>query len=142
MVSSLDWGWVVGLIVSLSLVLDISDIAAVTDGVGVVVDDLGAAVGKGDPVVSGHSRGVASLGLTESGSAVRVLNSILESVWFGCLVVVRGRGRVSVARGDRASWDSVGSRSQGGNENGGFGKHLGCCLWVGDVFTAAADGVS
>ena len=135
--------WLVGRSwMSNALVLDIRDIATVTDGVGVVVDDLSTAVGKGDPVVSGHSRGVASLGLTESGSAVRVLNSILESVWFGCLVVVRGRGRVSVARGDRASWESVGSRSQGGNENGGFGKHLDGCFWVeGDVFTAAA-GVS
>ena len=54
-------GWVVWLVVSLALVLDVGDVAAVAGVVGVVVDDLGAAVRKGHPVGASHGASVRVL---------------------------------------------------------------------------------
>ena len=79
-----DWGWVVGSRLGVvwlwgmshSLVLDVGDVSVLV--VGVVGDDLGAAVGKGHPVLAGDDAVVVlDLLLVEEGARVLVLHAIL-----------------------------------------------------------------
>merc|ERR1711970_452229 len=70
-----------------TLILDISDVTAITDSISVVVHNLDAAVGKGHPVVSSHGCAIGSLVLAKVGAGVLVLNAILESIGLGWLSV-------------------------------------------------------
>lgn len=106
---SLDWGWVVWLVVGLTLVLDISNVARV--GIGNIVgDDLGAAIGKGNTVRSSGGISITGLGLAEVGTRVLVSDTVLVSVdswaligWL--LVAVDGLGWVVGSGGRSISWD-------------------------------------
>ena len=51
----------VGVVVGVSLVLDVGDVAAVAVGVSLVVDDLGATIGQSDGVGAGHGLGVIKM---------------------------------------------------------------------------------
>ena len=76
---SLDWGWVVWLVVGLTLVLDISNVARV--GIGNIVgDDLGAAIGKGNTVRSGGGISITGLVLAKVGTRVLVSDTVLVSI--------------------------------------------------------------
>ena len=79
------WGGLVGGLVLRvdgdTLVFNVGDVAAVAVGVGGVGDNLGAAVGKGHPVVAVGQLGIRCLGLTEGSTRVGILDSVLESVW-------------------------------------------------------------
>ena len=90
-------GWVVWLVVSLALVLDVGDIAGVSVG-HVVSDDLGAAVGKGNAVLAMSGVTVAGLILGEVSARVVIGHSVLVAVdsWaiIGWLLVAVDRSRV------------------------------------------------
>merc|ERR1712241_287739 len=97
LVSSL--GLVLG-VLSLALVLDISDVARVgiTDSVG---DDLGPAVGEGNTVLAVGGIAVPGLVLAKVGSRVAVLNTVLEVV--GSRLIISGLlvGRGGLVGGSR-----------------------------------------
>ena len=72
-------GWVVWLIVSLALILDIGDIARVSVS-HLVSDDLGAAVGKGNTVLAIGGVTITGLVLSKVSTRVVVSNSVLVPV--------------------------------------------------------------
>ena len=90
-------GWVVWLVVSLALVLDVGDVAGVSVS-HVVSDDLGAAVGKGNTVLAIGGITIAGLILGEVGTRVVISDSVLVAVdsWaiVGWLLVAVDRSRV------------------------------------------------
>ena len=71
----LDWGWVVWLVMGLSLVLDISNISRVSIS-SVVSHNLGTAIGKGDPVLASGGVAVPLLVLGKVGTRVVISNGI------------------------------------------------------------------
>ena len=79
------WGWLIaGLVFRVdgdTLVLNVGNEAAVTVGISGVSDNLGAAVRKSHPVVTVGQLGIRCLGSTEGSTRVRILDSVLESVW-------------------------------------------------------------
>ena len=104
---SLDWGWG---IVSLTLVLDISNIARVSIS-HIVGDNLGAAVRKGNTVLAVGGVAITSLILTKVGARVLISHTILVSVdsraiisWL--LVAVDRLGWVVWSWGWPVSWDN------------------------------------
>merc|ERR1711881_201087 len=90
-------GWVIWLIVSLALVLDVGDVAGVSVS-HVVGDNLGAAIGKGNTVFTMSGITIAGLILGKVSARVVVGDSILVAVdsWaiIGWLLVAVDRGRV------------------------------------------------
>ena len=101
-----DWGWLVSWSrVGNTLVLDIGNVAAIAGGIGVVVHNLDAAVGKGHPVVSSHSSTIRSLVLAKVGTRVLILNTILKSIRLGWLSVAMDRSwLVNNRQGVNRSW--------------------------------------
>merc|ERR1719312_1604845 len=85
---SVVWGRLVGRArVGNALVLDVSDVSAVAIGVSSVVDNLGAAIRKGNGVGASHGLGVGSLLLGKVGARVVVMDTVLESVGLGGLII-------------------------------------------------------
>ena len=121
---SLVGGLVLG-VLSLALILDISDVArvAILDSVG---DDLGPAVGKGNTVLAVGGIAIPSLILAEVGARVVILNTVLVGVGgrlvIGGLLVGRG-GLVGGSRGvgrGRGIGESTGNSHEGGDGNEGL----------------------
>jgi hypothetical protein len=123
---SVDWsggGGVCGLdlllgVDSLSFVLDIGDVPVLIDG---VANNLGAGVGKSNPVRSGSLVAVPAFDVTEV-VGVRVVDGVLEVVLgSGVGVHLHGSGGVSGSGG-------VGRRlgpGSGNGQEGGEGNDLG-----------------
>ena len=91
--SVVDWGWLVHDWGSVPFILDIGDISVIA--IGVVVDNLGAAVGKSNSVLASHLVAVRVLLLGKVGAGVLVLDAILKGIglWgfiVGSRLVVRG----------------------------------------------------
>merc|ERR1719210_764484 len=124
---SLVGGLVLG-VHSLAGVSNVSDVAVVV--VGGVGDGLGAAIGQVDGVGASDILAVSGLGLGKVGARVVVVDSVLEGVWLGGLVVVSGGGVVDgggvVGRGGGVvGWGVVdhgvvghGGSGQSGGEDG------------------------
>ena len=135
---SMDWSmdgcWVNWSGVSNTLILDVSNITAITNGVSVVVYNLDPAIGQGHPVVSSHSCPIGSLVLAKVSTRVLILNTVLKSIRLGWLGVSMDWGmdwrmddgscmhdgsRVNGGRMEDWSWVEGGgtSRGQGSDEN-------------------------
>ena len=72
----------VGRVDGVSLVLDIGDVAVLM--IGVIGDNLGAAVGEGDSVFAGHDAVfILSLLLVKTSSGIFILNSVGVGEWAG-----------------------------------------------------------
>ena len=121
---SLVGGLVLG-VLSLALVLDISDVARVAVG-NLVGDDLGPAVGKGNAVLAVGGIAVPSLVLAKVGARVVILNTVLVGVSSGLVIsgLLVGRGGLVGSRGisrgrGRVVGESAGSGHEGrdGNED-------------------------
>ena len=121
---SLVGGLVLG-VLSLALVLDISDVARVAVG-NLVGDDLGPAVGKGNTVLAVGGIAVPSLVLAKVGARVVILNTVLVGVSSGLVIsgLLVGRGGLVGSRGisrgrGRVVGESAGSGHEGrdGNED-------------------------
>ena len=120
---SLVGGLVLG-VLSLALVLDISDVARVAVG-DLVGDDLGPAVGKGNAVLAVGGIAVPSLVLAKVDARVAVLNTILVVVGSGLVIsgLLVGGGRLVGSRGvgrGRVSGESAGNSHEGGDGNEGL----------------------
>ena len=124
-----------------TLILDVGNISTVALNISMVVNNLGAAVGKGHSVGALNQVGVRVLLLVKVGTGVVIMHAILESVWLGWLCVAmdglvhnRMNGEGMGHNGGRMGYDG-GRMSQDGQVSGhggggsgqgsdhNFGKH-------------------
>ena len=93
---SMHWSWVnwrrVGWLVSWrwvgnTIVLDISNVAAIAINISRVVHNLDAAIRKGHLVLASYNVGVGSLLLVKAGTRVVIVDAVLERVGFGRLCI-------------------------------------------------------
>ena len=88
------WAWV-----SYSLVFDVGYIATITGNIGMVVNNLYAAIRQSNPIISCNQGTIRSLILTEVDSRVLIKDAVLKCI---------GLGRFSITVGSRVvNWCRV-----------------------------------
>ena len=113
------WGWFVRWEVSLSIILDISNITTIV--ISMIVNNLGATIRKGNSVGAAHNIAVRVLSLGKVGTRVLIMHSILISVGLWGLVIDWG----GMVWGWWADWGGRGNSGQeGSGGNHGF-VHVG-----------------
>ena len=135
---SLDWGRG---IVCLTLILDISNIARVSIG-NIVGDNLGAAVGKGNTVLSSSVVAIPLLILGKVGSRVGVSHGVLISIdswgiFIGWGLV--GSWLVSWSRLVSWGWSIGWGASWGSSGNSGGGNGSNKSLKTNCIFTKVTE---
>ena len=110
--------WLVGFVVGLTSVLDISDISTISI-INTVSDSLDPAIGKGNIVASRGSISVTLFSGTKVSSGVVISNSIGVVVCWGDISVYWGG--VAIDRG-RVLRGSHGNSHEGSNSNEGLEK--------------------
>ena len=73
-----------------TLILNISHIATIAHSVSMVGHNLGAAIGKSNPVGASHSATIGSLVLAKVGTGVLIEDTVLISVWLWGLGIAMG----------------------------------------------------
>ena len=112
--------WLVGFVVGLTSVLNISDISTISI-INTVGDSLDPAIGKGNVVASRGSISITSLAVSKVNSGVVISGSISKVVCWRDISVCWGRGIGSgVVWGRWASRGSHGNGHKGSNSNKGL----------------------